>query len=150
MLFRSLDIIEEEGLVAAVDRLQYDLARTLAPLRDFDAIGEVRAGVGLLAAVDFTDAAKSAGVPARVLAGLRERGVLTRLLACGAVQVSPSFVIDETDLSLLGSALADSLAAAGSVRRSPVEVRLLPDITSDEGVDSFDDRHYLEQRPPHH
>ena len=32
----------------------------------------------------------------------------------------------------------------------PVEIDLLPDITSDEGVDAFDDSHYLEQVPPHH
>ncbi len=85
-----------------------------------------------------------------VLADLRERGVLTRNLASGALQVSPSFVIDEADIALLGEAIAESLAASGAVRVALPSSGLLPDITQDEGVDAYDDRHYLEQRPPHH
>lgn len=148
----NLDILEEERLISAVDRLQYDLAAALAPLADFDIVREVRAGVGLLAAVDLTPEALADGMPPRILAALRERGVLTRALASGAVQVSPSFVIDDADLRLLAQALAGALADVGATRAvaRPVEIDLLPDITSDEGVDAFDDSHYLEQVPPHH
>ncbi|MEY3734067.1 MAG: hypothetical protein RL347_1426, partial [Actinomycetota bacterium] len=58
-------------------------------------------------------------------------------------------------IDLLASAIAESIAAAGGVRHSPTVAAppasgLLPDITSDEGVENYDDRHYLEQRPPHH
>ncbi len=146
----NLDILEREGLVARADALQYRLAEALRPLAAYDVVSEVRAGVGVLAAVDYTPDAKAAGVPARVLAGLRERGVLTRNLASGALQVSPSFVIDDAGIELLGAAVGESLSAAGGVRARVQPSGLLPDITSDEGVDPYDDRHYLEQVPPHH
>ena len=158
----NLDVVEAEGLIARVDLAQHRLGQALAPLTAYDLVAEVRAGVGLLAAVDYTPEAKAAGVPAAVLAGLRERGVLTRNLASGALQVSPSFVVSDDDIDLLGHAIAEALSGAGGRARrvggaAPVGLRraapssgLLPDITSDEGVDALDDRHYLEQRPPHH
>ena len=146
----NLDIVESEGLVSRVSELQHQLAAALLPLAAYDVVSEVRAGVGLLAAVDYTPEAKSAGVPARVLTGLRERGVLTRNLASGALQVSPPFVVDQSDIDLLGRAIADALEVAGATRARASSSGLLPDITSDEGVDAYDDRHYLEQRPPHH
>lgn len=146
----NLDVIEREGLVGRVDGLQHRLAAALLPLASYDVVSEVRAGVGLLAAVDYTPEAKQAGVPAAVLAGLRERGVLTRNLASGALQVSPPFVVDEADIDLLARATADALSAAGASRQRAATSGLLPEITTDEGVDAYDDRHYLEQRPPHH
>jgi len=154
----NLDILEREGLVARVDRLQHALAGALSPLAAYDVISEVRTGTGLLTAVDFTPEALAAGIPAQVLAGLRERGVLTRALASGAIQVSPPFVIEESDLEVLAAALASALESAGSGRRESdaapvpagVAADLLPEITLDEGVDGFDDDHYLSDRPPHH
>jgi len=151
----NLDVVESERLVDRVDDFQHRLGGALHPLASFDIVREVRAGVGLLAAVDYTQEAKAEGIPAAVLAGLRERGVLTRNLASGALQISPAFVIDQGDIDLLASAIAESIAAAGGVRHSPTVAAppasgLLPDITSDEGVENYDDRHYLEQRPPHH
>jgi len=145
----NLDILEREGLVAAVEVRQVDLARSLRGLAAFDLVSEVRAGVGLMAAVDFTPEALAAGVPARVLGALRERGVLTRALASGAIQISPAFVAGQHELDLLSHALSESLVAVGG-RRATLEVDLLPDITSDEGVDPMDDRDYFDARPPHH
>lgn len=146
----NLDIIEREGLVTRVDAAQHRLASALLPLLAYDAVSEVRAGVGLLAAVDYTREAKEAGLPAQVLAALRQHGVLTRNLSSGALQVSPPFVISDADIDLLGEAIADALATSGAVRAAAPSSGLLPDITCDEGVDAYDDRHYLEQRPPHH
>ncbi len=150
----NLDILEREGLVARVDALQHDLASALSPLASYDVISEVRTGVGLLTAVDFTPEALAAGVPARVLAGMRERGVLTRLLASGAIQVSPPFVVSTDDIAELAEVIGDSLEAAGCVAAPATApssaADLLPQITTDEGVDGFDDDHYLRDRPPHH
>ena len=126
------------------------LGNALARLSSYDVVSEVRAGVGLLAAIDFTLEAKAAGVPLRVLAALRDAGVLTRALASGAVQVSPPFVIDEDGIAFLTRALATSLEVAGGSDSRPPASGLLPDITTDEGVDAYDDSHYLEGRPPHH
>lgn len=146
----NLDILESEGLIARVDSLQHRLGASLRPLAAFDVVCEVRAGVGLLAAIDYTADAKAAGVPAAVLASLRDRGVLTRNLASGALQVSPPFVIDDADIDALAMSIADALVAAGASRAPSPASGLLPEITADEGVDAYDDRHYLEQRPPHH
>jgi adenosylmethionine-8-amino-7-oxononanoate aminotransferase len=146
----NLDIVDDEDLVVRVDRLQHRLGAALAPLISYDVVAEVRAGVGLLAAVDYTPDAKAAGVPAAVLAGLRERGILTRNLASGALQISPPFVVSEADIDVLSAGIADAISAAGGQRPSATSSGLLPDITTDEGVDAYDDRHYLEQRPPHH
>ncbi len=146
----NLDIVDDEDLVVRVDRLQHRLGAALAPLISYDVVAEVRAGVGLLAAVDYTPDAKAAGVPAAVLAGLRERGILTRNLASGALQISPPFVVSEADIDVLSAGIADAISAAGGRRPSATSSGLLPDITTDEGVDAYDDRHYLEQRPPHH
>ena len=154
----NLDILQREALVERVDRLQHVLGDLLAPLAAYDAVSEVRAGVGLLGAIDFTAEAKSDGVPAAVLAGMRERGVLTRTLTSGAIQVSPAFVVSEEDLARVARAVAESLEDVGS-RRSPADreavqavvgVELLPEYGSDESVEALDERHYREQVPPHH
>ncbi len=146
----NLDIVDEEHLVERVARLQHVLGNALARLSSYDVVSEVRAGVGLLAAIDFTPEAKEAGVPLRALTALRDAGVLTRALASGAVQVSPPFVIDEDGIAFLTRALATSLEVAGGSDSRPPASGLLPDITTDEGVDAYDDSHYLEGRPPHH
>lgn len=146
----NLDIMEEEQLVERVARLQHVLGNALARLASYDIVSEVRGGVGLLSAIDFTLQAKADGVPMRVLAALRDAGVITRTLASGAVQVSPPFVIDEDGIGLLTRALDTSLEVAGGTDTRPPASGLLPDITSDEGVDAYDDSHYLEARPPHH
>jgi adenosylmethionine-8-amino-7-oxononanoate aminotransferase len=156
----NLDILEREHLVERVAQLAPVLARSLEPLHDVDAVLDVRAGVGLLAAVTLNVAADPS-LGATVIAGLRERGVLCRMLADGSVQISPSFVITEADIALLGTALMESLQAAGA-RRSPgshlrvSDIDLLPDTTRDErghherSHDAHSDDYYLEQRPPHH
>ncbi len=154
----NLDIVEREGLVARVDGLQHDLGRALGPLAAYDAVSEVRAGVGLLGAVEFTPDAVSEGMPPRVIAGLRERGVLTRTLASGAIQVSPSFVVSERDIAGIAIALEETLTSLGAVRtttqRSDVAslsgASLLSDPATGERAVAFDDRHYADQRPPHH
>jgi putrescine aminotransferase len=147
----NLDIVEGEELVQRVDAAQHRLGAALLPLGAYDVVHEVRAGTGLLGAVDYTVEAKADGVPARVLASLRERGVLTRNLASGALQVSPPFVIADADIDLLGTAIAEALAQAGSSRRfaSPSS-GLLPDLAGDGSIDPYDDRHYYDERPPHH
>jgi hypothetical protein len=92
-------------------------------------------------------------IPTRLVAGLRERGVLTRLLADGALQISPPFVITREELNGLGAAIGDTLTSLGSTA-APVDApvdRLLPDVTSDEsGGFGSSDRRLLAEVPPHH
>ena len=97
----NLDIIEREGLVERVRVLQTPLAEALAPLADHDLVSEVRAGVGLLGAVQIDPSvlAVDSGVSARVIGAMRRNGVLSRALIDGSVQVSPPFVVSEAEIS---------------------------------------------------
>ncbi len=85
---------------------------------------------------------------------MRERGVLTRGLADGSVQISPAFVITRDELGVIASAIDEALTEAGSVRAPRPRQRAAgcsPDVTSDEagGFGSLDER-LLADVPPHH
>ncbi len=100
----NLDIIEREGLLAEASRLEGDLADKLAPLADVAAVSEVRTGLGAVTAVQLADPAQA---PAAVGA-LRKHGVSTRAAGQGALQVSPSFVMQTSEVA----ELADRIGAA--------------------------------------
>jgi adenosylmethionine-8-amino-7-oxononanoate aminotransferase len=109
----NLDIIEREGLVARVAELEPVLAAALRPLAEHELVGEVR-GAGLLGAVEFRAdlLQEDAGLPARVAADARARGVLTRVVRGVALQVSPPFVITEDEIATIGRVFGKSLDAA--------------------------------------
>jgi acetylornithine/succinyldiaminopimelate/putrescine aminotransferase len=85
----------ERGIVASPSATVVGLSVALAPLAEHPAVSEVRSGVGLLAAVQLAPQvlAQEPAAAARVVAGLRARGVLSRALVDGSLQVSPPFVI---------------------------------------------------------
>ena len=116
----NLDLIEREQLVARVARLEPVLARALAPLAGHDLVSEVRAGTGLLAAVEIAEAARTAnpGIGPRLVAEIRDRGVITRLLRGVALQISPPFVITEAEIDRIAEVFAAALdaVAAGPAR----------------------------------
>jgi putrescine---pyruvate transaminase len=111
----NLDVLEREQLVAGVAELEPVLARHLAPLAGHELVSEVRTGVGLLGAVEIDPAARAAdpGLGARLVAAIRERGVITRLLRGVALQVSPPFVITEAEIGRIAETFAAALDAAG-------------------------------------
>ncbi len=106
-----LDIYESEGLIERGRELEEPLRHALAPLASHDAVGEVRAGLGLLGAVALSDDALAADPAAvgKVAAGAREAGVLVRPLLRG-VAVSPPLVVDESHLQALADGIAAGLA----------------------------------------
>ena len=69
-------------------------------------MAEVRAGIGLMAAVELESPTL---VPA-LYANLREEGVLTRALATG-VAFSPPLTIRSEEIELIGSAMRSALDA---------------------------------------
>ncbi len=151
----NLDILERENLVACVADSQLSLAAALSQLRAHEWVSEVRLGTGLLAAVQLDRGVLAADptLMARLLASLRRRGILTRALVDGALQISPPFVITRDELRMLGSTIDEALVELGSrrVARAGIDVDLLPDITSDEaGGFSASDRQLLADVPPHH
>jgi adenosylmethionine-8-amino-7-oxononanoate aminotransferase len=106
----NLDVIEREGLVERAAGLERELAEALAPLASHPLVREVRAGVGVLAAVGFVQ--DDPALPARTMAELRRLGVLTRLLADGALQISPPLVSTRADFDALAEAIGAAVEAA--------------------------------------
>src|SRR5262249_52371694 len=109
----NLDLIEREQLIPRVRELEKVLADTLAPLGEHELVAEVRAGTGLLAAVEITEDARTAdsGLVPRLVAGIRERGVITRGLRGVALQISPPFVITEREIGQIADAFTGALDA---------------------------------------
>lgn len=107
----NLDVIEREGLISQVRDLEPVLTDVLAGLADHPLVGEVRSGVGLLAAVQVDPGAvtRDAAVVPAVVAALRARGVLTRPLVDGSLQVSPPFVVTVEELKGFASACWEAL-----------------------------------------
>jgi adenosylmethionine-8-amino-7-oxononanoate aminotransferase len=96
----NLDIMVREELPERARALEVELAGALAPLASHPIVSEVRAGLGVLAAVQLSpDAlAEDATLTDRAVAAAREHGVLTRALVGGGLQVSPALIIDEAGL----------------------------------------------------
>jgi adenosylmethionine-8-amino-7-oxononanoate aminotransferase len=115
-----LDAYEREDLIGRGRELERPLADALAPLADHPAVGEVRAGLGLLAAVALTPEAieRDPGAVARLAQGAREAGVLVRPLL-GGVAVSPPLIVEQEHLDLIASAIAHGLDSLDSAPARP-------------------------------
>jgi putrescine aminotransferase len=103
----NLDVLEREGLITRAKELEGELAAVLGPLQDRDQVAEVRAGVGLMAAVEL--APETLGEDARALAKVvraaRDHGVLVRALG-SSVAVSPPLTVRSEHLAMIGESLA--------------------------------------------
>ncbi|MFI4927568.1 MAG: aminotransferase class III-fold pyridoxal phosphate-dependent enzyme, partial [Burkholderiales bacterium] len=108
----NLDVLEREGLLERVSRLEQVLDAAMQPLAELPLVSEVRSGVGLLAAVEIAPDARAAepGITDRIVKGCRERGVLTRGLAGHSLQVSPAFVIEEAEIGRIAEVFAETLS----------------------------------------
>jgi adenosylmethionine-8-amino-7-oxononanoate aminotransferase len=108
----NLDILEREGLLERVARLEPVLAAAMRPLAELPLVSDVRSGVGLLAAVEIDGAARASdpGLLDRIVAACRDRGVLTRGLAGHSLQVSPPFVIGEDEIARIAAVFAETLS----------------------------------------
>jgi len=109
----NLRLLEAEGLPQRARELETVLADSLSSLTASPLVSEVRTGAGLLAAVQLDRAALTAepALPGRMVAELRRQGVLSRALASGGLQVSPSLVIDAAFVDELTSGIATALEA---------------------------------------
>jgi len=105
----NLDILEREGLVARVLSLEPVLDRAVRRLESAPGVGEIRT-VGLTAAVAFRADLLSAdpGLPERAVTAALRHGVATRVLRGHALQISPPFVITQTEIDTM----VDGLGAA--------------------------------------
>jgi adenosylmethionine-8-amino-7-oxononanoate aminotransferase len=80
----------------------------LAPLGDHPAVADVRAGVGLLGAVELADPSKLQAV----IDAAHARGVLVRGIRGVALQVSPPFVITEDEIATTARVFCEALDEA--------------------------------------
>jgi putrescine aminotransferase len=94
-----LDIYEREGIIERGRELEGPLRDALAPLSDHPAVAEVRAGLGLLAAVQIAPDVleRDPAAVAKLAGAAREAGVLLRPLL-GAAAVSPPLVVEQEHL----------------------------------------------------
>lgn len=107
----NLDIVEQEDLAGRAVELETAIPAALAGLADLEIVGEIRGGVGALAAVqiDRERLAEEPGLPAKAVLGAREYGVLTRALASGGLQVSPPLVLTDGELAQIAEGLEAAL-----------------------------------------
>lgn len=114
----TLDVYERDGLIARGRELEAPLERALRPLEAHPLVGEVRAGLGLLGAVELSQAARAAdpAAVARLTTACREQGLLVRALATG-VAVSPPLTIGEEQIATIGEGIFEGLAA---LERTPL------------------------------
>ena len=105
-----IDVYERDGLFERSRALESALAEALAPLAYHDAVAEVRAGLGLFAAVQLSPEAleREPGAVAKVAAGARDAGVLVRPLL-GAVAMSPPLTVEQEHIDLLVEAIGSGL-----------------------------------------
>jgi adenosylmethionine-8-amino-7-oxononanoate aminotransferase len=97
-----LDVYERDELIGRGRELERPLLDALTPLGDDPAVGEIRGGMGFLAAVALSDDALAAdpGAVAKVAAGAREAGVIVRPLLKG-VAMSPPLISQPEHIELL-------------------------------------------------
>ena len=113
----NLDIIEREGLIDRVAKLEPVLAAAVRRLEGAPLVGEIRT-VGLTAAVAIAPAVleKDPATPDKVVAAALRHGVASRVLRAHAIHISPPFVITEDQIDRMvdgiGNALED-VAAVG-------------------------------------
>jgi putrescine aminotransferase len=109
----NIDILEREGLPKRALGLESELAELLAPLAGHPLVGEVRAGTGVLAAVQLsTEAiADDPALPGKLASACRTAGVMTRALGTGGLQISPALVIDTEGMVELRTGIAEALDA---------------------------------------
>ncbi|MBF6599562.1 MAG: aspartate aminotransferase family protein [Dehalococcoidia bacterium] len=109
---RNLRIFEDEGLVERAERLGQRLNDGLGRLREMPSVGEVR-GLGLMAAVAVaadkqSRASLGAGVGAKLLSALRERGVITRVKG-DSILFAPPLVTSEEQIDHIVNATGDAI-----------------------------------------
>jgi adenosylmethionine-8-amino-7-oxononanoate aminotransferase len=111
----NLDIMEREGLLARAVDLEAMLTEALGPLAGHELVSEVRSGTGVLAAVQFDPAATEAdpSLLARAVPALRKHGIMSRMLASGAIQVSPPLVLTDDEVDELAGGIDAALTELG-------------------------------------
>jgi adenosylmethionine-8-amino-7-oxononanoate aminotransferase len=107
----TMDILEREELIGRGKGLEQALANALRPLAENPMVGEVRAGLGLMAGVDLAShvVESTPGAVAILQRHCREAGILVRPLIRG-IAVSPPLTITPDEIVELGALIAEGFA----------------------------------------
>jgi adenosylmethionine-8-amino-7-oxononanoate aminotransferase len=111
----NIALLERDGLLTRGRELERPLLDALSPFAERDEVGEVRGGVGMMAAVALSDEllARRPDAVVRVAAAAREHGVFIRPLP-GAVGVSPPLSATEEHFALIAEAIEHGLNAVAA------------------------------------
>jgi adenosylmethionine-8-amino-7-oxononanoate aminotransferase len=106
----NIAILEREGLISRGQELEDDLYEALVPLKEHPLVGDVRGGVGLMAAVDFDGELleRNPALPGTLAKAIRPHGVLLRALARG-LAISPPLVVSPEEIDLISGAIRAGL-----------------------------------------
>jgi adenosylmethionine-8-amino-7-oxononanoate aminotransferase len=103
----NLDVIEEEGLVEEVGRLEDVLAKAVEHLRDHELVEEVRSGAGFMSGIHLHD-----GVNGDAIAeACTDAGVLIRVIHDNTLQICPPFVTTDAEVELIAGTITQALDA---------------------------------------
>jgi putrescine aminotransferase len=110
----NIALLARDGLLERGRQLEQTLLDALLPLAAHETVSEVRGGVGLLAAVEFTDETleREPGAVAKVVGHARGQGVLLRPLG-RSVAVSPPLTATDEHFALIAQALDHAITALG-------------------------------------
>jgi putrescine aminotransferase len=106
----NMDVLEREGLIERTRAREGAFHATLRSLESHPLVGEVRGGIGLMAAValDGEGLEQEPGLARRLWAAAREQGLLTRWVP-GGVALAPPLVIEDSEVDEIADCLLRAL-----------------------------------------
>ena len=112
----NIEIIKKERLLERSGKLEGPLFSAVKRVETSEIVSEVRGGIGLMAAVQLAPnfLAEFPNGPALLQMAMRKRGVLIRPLG-NAIALSPPLVIQESEITLMGLALEESIEELESI-----------------------------------
>ena len=110
----NLDLLQRDDLVYRAGKLEAGFYASLATLEAHPLVGEVRGGVGLMAAVALEPEVieRDPDTASRFARGAREAGLLTRGLRDG-VAIAPPLIVEDEHIEMAVAALGEALDSLG-------------------------------------
>ncbi len=103
-----MSIIEAEGLLERAGKLEQEIYQALTPLEELEVVDHIRRGVGALAAIQLRTGDDET-LPNRAAAACREKGIITRAIAGGGLQVSPPLIMSKAQVVEMSELFAAGL-----------------------------------------
>jgi adenosylmethionine-8-amino-7-oxononanoate aminotransferase len=112
----TIEVLERDGLLERARQTEETLAQALKGLADHPLVDHVRAGTGVLGALelDARQLAARPDLPAVLFAAIRERGVLVRPMG-SSLGFSPPLTVTDEHLDLMADAVRSGLDSVGVV-----------------------------------